>query len=433
MSGMRWIGLLILGGAFLAVGPIGDPVYAQDATAEVDQLREEIRKLREKVEDIDRRTALEKLIGEEDGEPRQPVRARSKTRLDGGLTMIVQGSLNNEAVFGGDRTDLTLSADLIFESELRPEGFFILHGDFALGGGLSHLPPLLTGPNGTATGTNADVEGWPDGQDTFHINEAFYEQGWREGTFRIAAGHIDLTSYFDQNEFANSESFQFIAPLFVNNIAIDWGGNENFFGPGLVFHAHPIGLFEFSAGVFEGDGDYQDAFDDPFWIVEMELEPYEIKGWGGGLEGHYRFYLWSRATPHATILDPAVSKSKNLGWGISFDQELTRRIGAWVRFGTQDGDLAEFDRHVSGGLQFKGPGGRKADTLGLAFGASLISSDYSQASGLDEDEYYAEAYYRLALNRNLHLTPDIQYIRHPGGNGRVDDIYVYGLRAQVVF
>ena len=391
-------------------------------------LRGELEKLRERMEALERETGRKKLTGEEEEERRHyPLVAISKTHVTGGLTMILQGTLNNEEVFGGDRADGSMSADLFLESEIAPRGTILFRMDVAQGTGLTTLPPLFVNPDGTPTGPNNDVEGWSSA-DTLHINEVRYEQYFKNDTLRLTVGQIDLTSYFDENEFANKETFQFIAPLFNNNIAIDWGGNANFFGPGVVFNAHPIELLGFSVGLFEGDGDYQDLFSDPFIAVQVELEPYTEK-----LEGHYRFFVWTRRTSRPSILDPAAAQSGNSGVGVSFDQELSRKIGVWGRFGTQRGKVAQFDRHASAGVQFKGAMGREEDVIGAAFGATFIGGEYKQASGLDTNEYYGEVYYNAAFTEGVHFSPDLQYIVHPGGNGAIDPVYIYGLRGQISF
>jgi hypothetical protein len=411
----------------VAFAPPGSIVLAQ--SPENPEPQKDVGKLKEQKDESERRSGREKLPEESEIEkqPTYPIEVQSKTKITGGLTTIVQGVLNNEEAFGGNRAEGSMSADLFIESEIVPRGFLLFRMDVLQGDGLTRLPPLFTNPDGTPTGPNNDVEGWSS-SDTLHINEVRYEQFFAGDKFRVSVGHLDLTSYFDENEFANKETFQFIAPIFCNNIAIDWGGNANFFGPGLVLNYHPIELIEGSIGYFEGDGDYTDLFDHPFIAGQIELEP-RIRG----LEGHYSFMVWTRYTPHPRILDPAQTDSKNSGFAISFDQELSEKVGIWVRFGTQRGEVAQFDRHASLGVQVKDPMGVESDVLGVAFGSTFISKEYKQASGLNQNEYYGEVYYNASLARNVNLSPDIQYVVHPGGNGDINNIFIYGLRAQVNF
>lgn len=402
-------------------------------------IHEELGQIKKWLESIERDTERRRITGEEErkelgkekedlNEEIYPIQSSRKTRIRGGLTFISQGITNNETQFGGDGGDASLSIDLIFESELRQNGLLIVRGDFMRGDGLTRHPVLFSG------GVNADIEDFKangtleKNPDAFHLIEALYEQTWQGERFRFSFGQIDLTSYFDQNEFANSETFQFISPLFVNNAAIGWGGDVNGYGPGLIFHAHPVKAFELNAGLFEGDGNYENVFNQPFWIVEVEYERH------GGFEGHYRFIYWSNETGHPEILNPAAVNTRNRGFSISFDQALSERFGVWSRFGLQDGKVSKFDHHVSLGLQIKNPFGRTDDVLGLAFGTTWISDAYHEKQAeLDQNEYAAEIYYNVRASNGLHISPDLQYIANPGGNGHIDPITVYGVRAQLQF
>ncbi len=152
--------------------------------------------------------------------------------------------------------------------------------------------------------------------------------------------------------------------------------------------------------------------------------------YNGDFEGHYRLSYWSNETAHSQLLNPA-EMSNNAGVGFSFDQALSEQFGIWGRFGMQDGSVAEFDRHVSLGAEFKGAFGRPDDVVGLAFATTWISDEHKQASGFSDNEQIAEAYYKLAVGKGLTITPDLQYVAHPAGNGTIDPLTVYGFRVQL--
>ncbi len=387
-------------------------------------IHEELRQIKLWLAEIERDSERRPLFKEaEPSEELFPLQTSRKTQLNGGMTLIIQGALNNEIQFGGDRTDGNLSLDMILSSEIRDGGLLIIRGDFMRGEGLTRLPSLFAG------GVNADIEDFSTGApDTFHLIEALYEQTWDSETFRLSIGQIDLTSYFDQNQFANSETFQFLSPAFGNNIAVAWGGDANGYGPGLVLHAHPVREFEINIGFFEGDGNYKDVFDQGFWIVEVEYELYS-----GDLEGHYRLNYWSNESNHATLLNPAVTLTKNHGMGLSFDQAFTEHFGVWGRFGLQDGAVAKYDRHASIGLELKGLPGRSEDVLGIAVGQTWISDDYKTVSGFSSNEYLGEVYYNVSVGDGFYITPDFQYISNPGGNAAINPISIYGIRGQLDF
>lgn len=392
-------------------------------------LHEELQQIRLWLESIERDTERRRITGEKEiiGEV-YPLQTLRKTRLSGGLTFIVQGALNNEKRFGGNRADGSFSLDLILESEIRKNGLMIVRGDFMRGDGLTRLPGFFAG------GVNADIEDlkqngtFQENPGTFNLIEALYEQTWDDERYRLSFGQMDPTSYFDQNAFANSETFQFLSPMFVNNIAILFGGDANGYGPGLVAHVHPVEILALSVGFFEGDGQYDDMMDQPFWIVEFELESYR-----GDLEGHYRFIYWSNESNQNTISGTPVTQTRNKGFALSFDQEITKKLGLWARFGTQDGAVSRFEYSASIGLQRKVFFGPHPGTFGLAYGRTFISDAYEQASALNKDEQVLEVYYNMDAGQGFHLAPDVQYIKNPGGDGSIDPITVYGVRMQLNF
>ena len=63
--------------------------------------------------------------------------------------------------------------------------------------------------------------------------------------------------------------------------------------------------------------------------------------------------------------------------------------------------------------------------LGLAWG-------HPQDSTL-RDQYVAEAFYRMYLTPQIHLTPDFQLIINPSLNPDEDVVAVFGLRLRVLF
>lgn len=92
--------------------------------------------------------------------------------------------------------------------------------------------------------------------------------------------------------------------------------------------------------------------------------------------------------------------------------------------------------------------GRAADALGLAYGDLRASSEFrNQSAMLDADgdgqpdlgyqargsEQLVEVYHRWRIHKQFELSPDVQYIRHPGGNAEQPSTEMVGLRAQITF
>ncbi|MGH7274763.1 MAG: carbohydrate porin, partial [Nitrospiria bacterium] len=212
--------------------------------------------------------------------------------------------------------------------------------------------------------------------------------------------------------------------------------------------AYPSESVDVSIGWFQGEGNYDDIFRQPFFIGQTTL-----KTRFGGKEGNYRFYGWGRFTPHCkSVSDAAVFsncdlineadqvriKSGNSGFGLSLDQGISESVGIWARFGFQDPDVSQFEKAVSGGVVLSKMLGRSSDKVGLAYGAVFPADDYKAATGRSDVEHYAELYYKYVpfgdgVLTGLHITPDLQLVANPGGDGGVDPVFIWGLRTQVSF
>ncbi len=367
-------------------------------------------------------------------------------KIRGGITGIVQGSLNNRKEFGGNGAAGEFSADLSLDGSIGDKGSFRLRFDFEHGPGLTDFPPVFTNPDGKTTGPNNDVETFMS-EDI--LNEARYTHRLFGDFLEITLGKIDLTGYFDQNSYANDETFQYIAQAFNNNNAIDWGGSVNFFGVGAVLTAHPTRALAVTLGWFQGDKGYKSFFDRPFLAGQLSLTTH----WAGR-EGNYRIYSWTRRTPHCrstsdptaflscdliSPIDQIRIKGGNTGVGLSLDQQLSDSLGFWTRLGFQDPDVSQFDKAFSVGLVASASAiGRPNDALGVAYGISFPSSSYEDATGFSDIEHYAEIYYKFVVSGDgsttgFHLTPDLQIVVNPAGNGAVHPVFVPGLRAQFSF
>jgi high affinity Mn2+ porin len=367
-------------------------------------------------------------------------------KISGGLTGIFQGSLNNPKEFGGNGAAGEFSADLSLDGSIGDKRSFRLRFDFEHGAGLTDFPPVFTNPDGNTTGPNNDVETFIP-RDV--VNEAWYTHRLFGDFLEITLGKIDLTGYFDQNKYANKETFQYIAQTFNNNNAIDWGGSVNFFGLGIVLVAYPTKTSAISLGWFQGDGNYKSLFDHPFLMAQLSFTTH----WAGR-EGNYRFYGWGRLTPHCmSKSDPTVFldcslvdsadqiriEGRNVGVGASLDQQLSDSVGFWARMGFQDPHVSQFNSAFSVGVTTSGsPIGRPNDAIGIAYGIAIPSGDYKEATGFSEIEHYIEIYYKFVVTGDgsttgFHLTPDFQLVANPGGDGSVHPVIVPGLRAQFHF
>ncbi len=335
-------------------------------------------------------------------------------RIAVGLTGVVQGSIDGEDISGEnrDRTDGSWSMDLELESPVGERGLAFMLIEAAQGDGLTdELEGLFHNVNDDAGDSESGLE----------VTEAWYQHSFCDDRVALAAGKLDMTNYFDTNTVANDERFQFLNSGLVNSIAVEFP-EEN--GAGALLAVYPSDLIQFSLGWAESDADWEDIANDGFGIMEVDFKPNLSER-----EGNYRFYAWVNGSDKEKLGDGDSHKN---GWGVglSFDQQLTDCLTAFLRAGYADKDVYEVEGTWSAGAEIRGrKWNRENDVLGFAVSQALISDRVEP----DDTETLFEAYYSIMFSDQFRLSPDIQVIDNPGGDADNDTVTVLGTRAQVDF
>ena len=123
------------------------------------------------------------------------------------------------------------------------------------------------------------------------------------------------------------------------------------------------------------------------------------------------------------------------GYGINIEQPITKTVGAFLRYGWNDGKTAswaftDIDQNIQLGANFNGKiWKRPFDELGIAVASNGISTEhqnYLKAGGYTfiigdgrlnyGREQIFETYYRAKLNQFIYLSGDYQLILNPGYN-----------------
>ena len=173
----------------------------------------------------------------------------------------------------------------------------------------------------------------------------------------------------------------------------------------------------------------------PFVIAQLEVSPQQING---EPRGNYRLYVWS----NDATTDLAGQRQTRSGVGMSVDQKVGRNWNWFGRVGYRTSGDAPFDTAVTAGFEYAGKRWeRPKDALGLAVGALSTSKAWRNATAggslashqANGEEIIAELYYRIRLNERLNVSPDLQYIARPGGNGNAPTVWALGLRANIGF
>ena len=381
------------------------------------------------------------------------------------MLMVAQRATGGTST-GKDESQLSYRADV--EVEIPGDTFgklvgfgdskFFAHFRAGQGEGLATLNPTLTGtPNSTTFQLS-------NGDDSSAIlAQAWYQlgipvgdgQSGTLGRFEATVGKIDLFGFFDGNDLADDESEGFLNNVFVHNPLLDSGGDIGAdgygFAPGArlayINDVNSVNHWTVSLGVFgaSSGASFDTSLSKPFAIAQAEYTGKVLTG----RSGTYRAYTWSngQATPYANEFDATLERHS--GWGVSIDQEVTRRLSLFTRYGHSTQGKVKFDRAFTLGGQLAGADwGRASDRVGLAFGWLRPSDAFKDdAPTLDADadtsldfgftpsgaEKQLELFYAWQINDNLQLSPSVQWISQPGGDSTLDDITVFSLRAKAAF
>jgi high affinity Mn2+ porin len=323
------------------------------------------------------------------------------------------------------------------------EGHLFGHFRLGQGDGLALRPTLTATPNSTAFRlTNPD-------DSTALLAQAWYQLdvplggSLDEAPSRVEfnVGKMDPFVFFDQNGIADDESSRFLNNVFVHNPLLDSGGDAGVdrygFTPGMRLayqddHASPD-WWRVSLGVFgSGPGaSFDDSFVKPFVIAQVE----RAAQWLPGRDGTYRLYAWSNG--RAGHYD-GIREERHSGWGLSLEQQVSDATTLFARYGDSTRGHVRFDRALTLGGELSGAAwGREHDRLGLALGWLRSSAGYRaddpDGYGPDGSERLAELYYTWQANERFELSPDVQWIGHPGGRGGAGNITLFGLRAKLSY
>jgi carbohydrate-selective porin OprB len=341
-----------------------------------------------------------------------PAPWHSRIEVAVGATAVLQGSTG---AAGSHALDGSLSFDLELTAPVGDAGLFYSLLETGTGDGIGSGIATLSGFNAAA-----------DDGFVVRLTEAWYQRTWPAQNLWLRVGKVDLSTDFDTNAVANSETEQFLSGGFVNNLALEFPEDS---GPGVMLWVTPSDRWALGAGVADADADGDDLFGSPFAMAEISY-----RSGPAAREGNWRLYGWVHGGEHGALLDPERAAETNRGLGLSLDQQVSDATTLFARWGRQRGDLQQIETAWSLGLQHScGEHG----VFGLAYGRAVLGDDWkrSQGSGVGsaDDESHLELYYSHRVDDNLTLTPDIQWVGAPGGDGQSGDVWAFGVRAQLAF
>jgi high affinity Mn2+ porin len=281
----------------------------------------------------------------------------------------------------------------------------------------------------------------------------------------LTVGKMAANDIFDNNAYSGSARTQFMNWSLIESSAWDYPADVVGYTAGFAagWNTRDWAL---NYGIFmeptESNGAVLDkhVLDAHGQVLELDRR-YNV----GELAGNVRpFVYWNQARMgnySDALAEPSIGNAlietrayrSKVGFGLSWDQQLTPDVGAFARLSWDDGrtesfSFTEVDRSAAAGLSVAGTRwGRKDDTLGVAGVINGIVPEhqaYLAAGGtqglilgdgaLDYGpEEILEAYYSIQAAKWLWISPDFQYAFDPGYNRARGPVAIYALRAHVEF
>jgi high affinity Mn2+ porin len=289
-------------------------------------------------------------------------------------------------------------------------------------------------------------------------------------------GRFSAVDIFDANAYAGDSRTQFMNWALVTDEAWDYPADVIGFDTGLAVELNQpkwtlrYGFFQVPSMQNSFTADDQIftwphsslGRDGPFfraWAMVTEFERrYGVKAHPGAIRflaylNRADMFSYSAAIPilKANGVGADVSAASayryKYGFGLNWEQEITKNVGVFSRLGWTDGQeeawmFTDVDYTASLGLSIKGEAWhRPADTFGLAGltnGISRVEQQFFEAGGLgilagDGNLNYGwekilETYYEFQIWKPVHATVDYQFIGDPAFNRDRGPVSVFGVR-----
>jgi hypothetical protein len=283
-------------------------------------------------------------------------------------------------------------------------------------------------------------------------------------------GKFSMPDFFDINSVGSDTHLQFINWTSDNNGAWDYAADTRGYTVGLTADYEDRNWgFRFAEALMPKVANGIDLVWRP-WQVHAENYEYELRrGLIPKKSGVLRLLAYRNAanmgiyreavanfehglTPAPDITDHPWHITRKYGFGVNLEQNLTRYLTAFARFGWDNGKTESFaytevDQTVAEGVGVRGAWWhRKQDRAGIAFVSNAIGKDHQTYladgglgfllgdGGLNYGrENIVESYYTVHAWRGIYFAPGLQHINNPGYNRDRGPVLVPSFRAHVEF
>ena len=282
-------------------------------------------------------------------------------------------------------------------------------------------------------------------------------------------GKFSMPDFFDANSVGSDTHFQFLNWTTDNNGAWDYAADTRGYTVGLIadFEDRNWG-FRFGESLMPKVANGIDLVWKP-WQVHAENYEFELRhGVIPNKSGVVRLLAYTNSANMGIYRDQVVKAAEadttpditnhpwhitmKYGFGVNLEQNLSRYLTAFARFGWNDGRTESFaytevEQTFAEGVGANGAWWhRKQDRAGVAFVSNAIKKDhqnYLAAGGLGfllgdghlnyGRENIVETYYTVHVWRGIYLAPGLQHIVNPGYNRDRGPVIVPSFRAHAEF
>jgi hypothetical protein len=286
----------------------------------------------------------------------------------------------------------------------------------------------------------------------------------------IRFGKFTMPDFFDVNSVGSDTHFQFINWTTDNNGAWDYAADTRGYTVGLTADYEDRNWgFRFAEALMPKVANGIDLVYRP-WQVHAENWEYELRrGFIPRKAGVVRLLAFTNyanmgiyrdaianfeagLTPTPEITDHPWHITRKYGFGVNLEQNLSRDLTAFARFGWDNGKTESFaytevDQTFAEGVGANGAWWhRKQDRAGIAFISNALGKEhqtYLADGGLgfllgDGRLHYGrenivETYYTAHVWRGIYVAPGLQHLNNPGYNRDRGPVLVPSFRAHVDF
>jgi hypothetical protein len=286
----------------------------------------------------------------------------------------------------------------------------------------------------------------------------------------IRFGKFSMVDFFDQNSVGSDTHFQFTNWTVDNNGAYDYAADTRGYTVGVTADYEDRNWgFRFAEALMPKVANGIDLVWKP-WQAHAENFEYELRhGVIPKKAGVVRVLAFTNYANMGIYRDAVAQFKKGLvpvpditnhpwhitrkyGFGVNLEQNLTRDLTAFGRFGWDNGKTESFaytevDQTLAGGLGANGTlWHRRYDRAGVAVVTNAIAKDhqiYLADGGLGfllgdgrlnyGRENIVETYYTAHIWRGIYVAPGVQHINNPGYNRDRGPVVVPSFRLHVEF